>query len=410
MLRLASIAGGGVIAVPWTSVSAVRESPAFNAADADEVACRRHLRLIFEALQRYVADCRSYPQILSDLADTGYLDARVLLCPAVMRRGDFSLQDPGLMNWIDRERYTLYKYEYALGTEKHSRLNWQRQTEAGDWVTIIRCNEHRPKEAQFHLNLALNGAIYPSRLFWEQELIHLCAYYYLKDAEILKKGPLPLHRRMGSRAPEADASRSADLTLHYNALLSDGWMTSKPVDSLAEFDKKFLPPSRLLNHEEVAFDVRGALVLDGGKIAESAMRPRFRNSKLALFPTVARPIVATLQGSRLHALIGCFYEAEPNAVVGRLTVRYGNHRQKDLFLRYGENIAATREELTRAGHRTASPVWSPTPHRDHSVHTARLVCHVVWEGLDASQVIREIQFAGTETNTCLFLLALSTSG
>src|SRR5438093_3888533 len=120
-------------------------------------------------------------------------------------------------------------------------------------VPIVRCHVHEPT-----LNLAFDGQIYESDLYWEYNYTNLVSSEDLDICEIFAN---PADRKTLSiadfptRDPRA-SRRLLDLSEQYNGLLADSWQ-GFPGNHLAEL------PTGVQKFAEVPFDVRGVIQLRG---------------------------------------------------------------------------------------------------------------------------------------------------
>src|SRR5438093_986479 len=133
---------------PATS-SAQKTTDYWTTNAADEVACKSHLNVIYEALQEYQKRNQRLPRWLSELVPDYIHDARTLICPFVLNTGNLKKwrADLHLGRVFDDPGSCSYGYEFRTPMEDGSsiRLYRRRQMElVGFGVPIVRCVAHRP--------------------------------------------------------------------------------------------------------------------------------------------------------------------------------------------------------------------------------------------------------------------------
>src|SRR5881628_335189 len=166
------------------SISAAEDTvdAVFSRDPADKPACEANLNFIFGAIREYRKQHQDkLPDKLSDLNPQYIHDLKMLICPYVQRTG-------GLRQWrkqireLDFDPRTSYGYEFPQkemlddlwrGLPKRTWRDYkERQVEKlgklGGVVPIVRCHFHLPR-----LNLAFDGRIYESELYWEKNFTNL---------------------------------------------------------------------------------------------------------------------------------------------------------------------------------------------------------------------------------------------
>src|SRR5579859_4818859 len=133
----------------------------------EKEACRRNLKVIYDAIQAYQFDHKDLPNWLSDLVPDYLTDGNVLICPVCRRTG--RTESPPL---ADPKLACSYVFEFcpvAVGASipsepHHTRREWKRRQMGlvGSAVPMVRCRHHNPM-----LNLGFNGSIYESPSQWE---------------------------------------------------------------------------------------------------------------------------------------------------------------------------------------------------------------------------------------------------
>lgn len=374
-----------------------------------EQACRRNLKLIFDAVSRYASERGEHPYRLSDLAGT-YIDQDVLICPSLVSRGRLQNPRSDLVSNIANDPLTFYVWEYSLkkldGTKMTNRefKARQRQTAAGDWVPMVRCQAHMRPDRPLHLNLAFGGAVYESGLYWETHFRHLCPLPYLGHSEIFFSEAHPprytadIPKRSG-RAAEG----SLDLSDAYNALLSDPWNSDESSDRLNDWVAQ-LGPEWLFEHDGISFDVRGVVQVEGDSVR--LLRDNDPSNQLAFYPRLARPIAVNRPVSRLHALAGVIYAGDEGTEVGRLTLFRGDREVESLSLLQGGHVRPqpTGKEPPESASRLVyhrEPAPGTTKDAPHAVY------HVTWPMKAAGTGVDRLEFSALDGATSPFLMAVT---
>jgi len=374
-----------------------------------EQACRRNLKLIFDAVSRYVSERGEHPYRLSDLAGA-YIDHDVLICPSLVSRGRLQNPRSDLVSNIANDPLTFYVWEYSLkkvdGTKMTNRefKSRQRRTAVGDWVPMVRCQAHMRPDRPLHLNLGFGGAVYESGLYWETHFRHLCPLPYLGHSEIFfSEAHPPCYTDDIPKRARRAAEGALDLSGAYNALLSDPWNSDESSDRLNDWVTK-LGSEWLFGHEGIPFDVRGVVQVEGDSVR--LLRDQDPSNQLAFYPRRARPIEVNKPVSRLHALAGVIYTGEEGSEVGQIKVIRGDREVDSLPLLEGRHVRhqPTGKEPPESGSRLVY-------HRDSAQGTTRdaphAVYHVTWPMKSAGTVVDRLEFSALEGAASPFLMALT---
>src|SRR5881394_191909 len=230
----------------------------------DKEACLAQLNLIFEAIQEYRKQHENrLPDKLSDLTPEFVQNPNILICPYVRRTSGLRAFREEIRE-LSRDPRTSYGYEFPPGEIGEDlwrglpKRTWrefkERQMEkVGPVVPMVRCHVHEPE-----LNLAFDGNIYESGLYWETNFAHIISgedmhvERFFSDRAAVRKLDGPDFPPRDPGAPP----RLLDLTPHYNGLLTDSWQ-GFPSNHLAQL------PSGHQVFGGVPFDVRGVIQLRG---------------------------------------------------------------------------------------------------------------------------------------------------
>ena len=305
-----------------------------------------------------------------------------------------------LLNGLLEDPWTFYKWEWLRRpqAELHER---QRLMGAGDWVPLVRCDQHRDGEGNDHLNLSLGGGIYPSGVNWEYRLRHLVPYPYLWAKPLIGQEPLvPLAQRILGRASGA-TSRQVDLGGVFNAALSDPWVEGYSGDEAPEL-LEMGGQNRLLEHGGFRFELRGVVQLEGSMAVKTHRELEKNQTEEARFPLRMRALKVSQETSELHVLTGVILGEPVGTEAGILTLTMEDGGTSRLVLRHGMEVA---HEVFLTNPEAASLVWK-RERGGRSAYAPRSVSHVVWP-LGGVRRIVAISFEATASASSPFLLALT---
>jgi hypothetical protein len=389
--------------------------------------CRRNLQLIHDALVTHQREHEGkWPARLSDLAGR-YVPPEVLVCPRCYALGVYSLENTSLINTMEDDPQTVYKYELhprrpAPGLGEHTWLQWkegQRRTAVGDAVPMVRCDQHMIDDRNVHLNLSFGGDVYVSGVYWEESFRDQLPLPYLTNADQIGRSTLPIPERVPPR-PAGATGAHVDLGPAATALPRDPWQDGTSNDTLAGL-LEAVSPDGLWHHEGVSFDVRALVQLDGRRGNEREVKEETGRSEL-YYPTSPRVIQVGAGGRRLHIMGGVVFPAPEGSEVGGLLVRYTGGGEQRIPWRYGIEVrdgwydkSVGEEEKHRAW--TAESFDSDV----NGVPTRRgplAVYHWVVELNQPGQVIESLQFFSSATQESEadqftsgpFLLAVTVEG
>ncbi len=280
-----------VIGRPMSSARAQAAPTAAENPAEEKEACIKNLKQIYAAIVAYQNDKKDLPNWLSDLVPEYLTDANLLVCPVCRRTGKTesgSLADPKIS--------TSYLFEFcpvplgrsAPAAPTRTRREWKRLQMGlvGSIVPVVRCRHHDPV-----LNLAFDGTVYESPVFWENVVTnrvnqadltpaHLFAKESSTDSITTEREPPTQH--FAPRDPRAP-KRVLDLSGFYNAMFTESWHGNKGNDLAAL-------PTGLQTLGGVEFDVRGIVQL--GSKAPSAGK----------FPAQIKGIEVHQKCKRIHFL------------------------------------------------------------------------------------------------------------
>jgi WD40 repeat protein len=194
------------------------------------------------------------------------------------------------------------------------------------------------------------------------------------------------------------APNLVDLTVHYNGSLTEGWIPSTPFGTTVERNLGELPRG-IQQFDGVQFDVRGLVQMAG----------RTLNDFLgASYPKTVKDINANQKCSRLHFLQGTGWRVPDGTVIGRYVIRYEDGEQEEAPIIYGDNVRdwwfdPNAEEPTAH----AVPAWTG---KDAAVEKAKQMLRLykfTWENPRADSAIKSIDFESLNSNSSLFLIAIT---
>src|SRR6266850_950166 len=162
LLALSSAIGISLPSARAQSAPTTPENPG-----AEKEACIKNLNQIYAAIVAYQKDKKDLPNWLSDLVPEYLTDANVLVCPVCRRTGKTetgSLADPKISSSYLFEFCPVPLGRTAPTAPTKTRRDWKRLQMGlvGSIVPVVRCRHHNPV-----LNLAFDGTVYESPVFWE---------------------------------------------------------------------------------------------------------------------------------------------------------------------------------------------------------------------------------------------------
>jgi hypothetical protein len=370
------------------------ESRGVSTNEADAVACRAQLNIIYNALQKYIDEHQALPRWLSDLTPEYLKNPKLLVCPYVYKSGNVKNWWQGLKTFRvhDDPKPTSYSYEFCLEKvnglpETTCREYKQRQMEIfGGAVPIIRCTVHsRP------INLACDGTVYTSGEDWE----HLFARS--ADDTNAVQAPLPdgeakyiVRRLVRPRAANTNA-RCIDLSSNYNATLFHL--------STVEYDGKVIEmiTNGVYTVQGISFDVRGLVHLTA------------KNSAIPFPQAVEGGISLNQQCARIHLFHGTVGEAAEGAIVARYIFHLENGHKFQMPIRYGEDVQSRFFDPDDPhGPKESQPAWVSPPDRvGSSGHALRLYVNS-WSNPESESIIQKVEFISEMTASAPFLVAVTT--
>lgn len=396
LVFVAAILGGLPICLTTTVWSQGNATPGNAKRDAEEKEeCTRNLKLIYAAIQAYKVDHKDLPNWLSDLVPQYLADTGVLICPVCKRTGETEtspLADPKIPS--------SYVYQFSPVPVGKNNPDWtwrewkRRQMGlAGSSVPLVCCQHHGAT-----LNLAFDGRIYESNGSWESLLTNQVKGADLTVEAVFGSNAAPSGMRKAEATPPTYPPRDPqaapgliDLTLYYNARLSDSWLNGTN-NSLAQ----------LVGTQPLAgvlFDVRGIIQLAGER------------SSTKRFPTQVLGIKLQQNCQRLHFLQAAAYsnsETNGEHEIGLYAAHLANGTRLNIPIIYGRNVRdwyskndepPLEKELTVA--------WTGTnPASSAAKQTLRLFA-LVWTNPAPDIQIESIDFVSHHDGAAPFLIAVT---
>jgi hypothetical protein len=317
----------GLHAAPGDTPQRGSPAPDYTTSAEYEAACGRQLNIIYGAIQQYRKQHgKLLPDKLSDLMPDHLNDPNVLICPFVRSRGGLRLWKKKFKE-LTPDAHTSYSYELPAvplppslwrgvprKTWREFKLRVMEVEEVGPVVPMVRCHDHRPR-----LNLAYDGRIYQSDLYWERKFIRdehrlMPARLFAVPAPGRRSGP----ENFPPRDPAADG-RLVDLTQFYNAALSHSWQG---------FEENHLGrlPVGLQEFGGVGFDARGVIQLRGSDLP-------------APFPDRVEGIKVHQRCRRVHFLHAASFDFHSGSTNGIYTLHFADGRAAEIPVIYGRHTA-----------------------------------------------------------------------
>src|SRR6266446_2539984 len=177
---------GFALVIAWSTYP-VRAQPGPKGTLEEKEECTGNLKQIYAAIQAYQKDKKDLPNWLSDLVPEYLTNANLLVCPVCRRTGKTesgSLADPKIS--------TSYLFEFcpvplgrsAPAAPTRTRREWKRLQMGlvGSIVPVVRCRHYDPV-----LNLAFDGTVYESPVFWENVVTNRVNQADLTPAHLFAK-------------------------------------------------------------------------------------------------------------------------------------------------------------------------------------------------------------------------------
>jgi hypothetical protein len=390
-----------LLQIPSSAAYGETAAEGTNQAEADVKACKEQLNRILEALQRYKAQHGRMPNWFLDLHPEIIDDPKTFICPVVQRLGDLRTWRAGIRDEVfwDPILPTSYSYEFCakeLQLAPGVQTTWQEYKKrqmalVGNRVPVVRCFAHDPV-----LNLPVEGRVYPSGSYWEDEITNVVHEQLVPNAlfQDLLKVFLDTPRSFPPRSADAD-SRLVDLTEHYNFRLDETWVPKGTGrGDFANLAQGVVKLERL----EVAFDIRGRVQLKGRKLPMP-------------FPPRVDGIKVNQQCGRLHFLCGTVRGANTTdgTEIGSFEIHYADGQSKRIQIRYGEPVQDWLFDPTvQKGDAQVAWTGSIGSLRASQVggKLLRLYC-LTWENPSPEVPIAKLDFVSALADAAPFLIAIT---
>jgi hypothetical protein len=363
--------------------------------------CIHNLNAIYKALEAYQADHKDLPNWLSDLVPKYLADANLLVCPVCRRTGKTEtapLADPNIS--------CSYLFEFCpvpLGASaptaaNRTRREWKRRQMGliGSKVPIVRCRHHDPL-----LNLAFDGTVYESPLFWEWTFTNRISAVEFTAARLFANDPqttaqADANQSITRRFPARDEKarpQLLDLTKFYNAALNESWHGGTEANNL-----EALAPG-LQTIAGVEFDVRGIIQLAG------------KSPSSTKFPTEVKEIPVHQKCQRLNFLhsAGWGNNAEEGKVLGSYVVHFAaNSMRLEIPITYGH---AVRDWHVMAGEPPAPKelvvAWKGENAVSKRTNGSIRLFLTTWTNIVPDIEIETIDFTSSLSSAAPFLIAIT---
>jgi len=305
--------------------------------------CRQNLKLIGDALAVYRQSHQGeFPRELGDLVAESWLtDPNHLKCPATDVTGQS--QVPPERFPVPGEgdgRVVGYNYElsrsptywegnsYEFSFYRFKQL--QRNSLAGGNMPIVRCLHEVGEESRW-LNLAADGSVYESGLYWESEFVDILPGPRLAP-ELVKWGHLPMRQLVRPR-PQGATAAMLDLRSYYNARFDDPWINADKGEELISFILDLR--EGLYRSDQTVFEPAGIIQLNG-RIVTSGDSLGYER---LMYPTHTPSIRLGRAFKLMHVLGGVLFESPADTVVARLRFFQEDRQPAALWeWRYGVDV------------------------------------------------------------------------
>ena len=379
-----------------------------------EIACRSQMMIIYEALTYYQdATDGEFPNQLGELVGD-YLAPEVLYCPAAYAKGETDSGKAGLIDLSSTDgRIRGYKWELAMDrnyTRKDTKgriYQWveykklQLKTPAGEWVPMVRCEHHATEsEPEKRVNLAVNGKIYTSELYWESQFTHLLPYQYM-TYDLVEFYVKPLVSFMRQRSPKATPSM-IDLRPYANAMPEHPWIWGRWGEEMDEFSSML--SDGIFSSKGINFDISGLIQL-GGKLSDD-----WRNSfDIKHFPDESKLIRVPAQFTKLHILGGVVFSSDIAAKVAFIELLSGERELLSTIpWEYGSDVVDIFQPVDLKNDLPVryNIVWTEDVMRNRKPAVASLI-QMEFENPVIDQDVAFIRFRAGEHYSSPFILGLT---
>ncbi len=357
--------------------------------DPRELICRTNLMLIYDGIQHYRSEYKDVPQWLSHLHPRFIADREVLQCPMAKAAGRTSIDVTGRRKLHDPD--TSYFYEFNPGeiesTRGHSNREWKfaQMRVVGPVVPIVRCLLHREslKHADGVLNLAFNGVIYESGLYWENNFTEIVSPDLLTSDHLLAQDT-SIRLVVVPPRPELATPQQIDLSKFYNvSLQKPAWIERDLIDLSGV-------PAGLAHWNGVRFDVRGAVQMAS------------KHTAVGVFPSGTANIGVGQPCRSIHFVHGAIGVATVGTVLGKYLVRYEGGLSREVPIVYGRNVASVHEPFYSAGLAEAKVAFE-----EEDCPTPVMLWHFTWTNPEPDLVISYIRAVSSVTNAGPILVAVT---
>jgi len=376
-------------------------------AESPNVACRRNLSLLWEALQHYRANHGSYPHKLSDLLGSHLSHSSVFACPTTRESGDGSLGtdllDPSNYDPIVRG----YGWEFSpdttigdggakeyLGQEGNLTMlqfkELQEKTPIGNHIPLIRCRHHEKC-----LNLSVSGKIYESGRYWESNFVKDFPATYTTALNVLLD-----HRPLKDRFPKRPPNISPEL-LNFrpwaNAMFTDPWNSNHIDDRLTDFPDACT--DNIFVHKGIHFDV-------------GAMLQLHNHETEPWFPSSITGVNVTRKFRNAHILGAVYFGHTDSSRVAKITFHrhYKNFPLDTMEWIYGKNVLSHRYKSTDTpedGPITSSVAWEGASKLGKKNGEHARIFHMTWENPHPEIPVETLDFEATHEDSMPFILAIT---
>jgi len=252
-------------------------------------------------------------------------------------------------------------------------------------VPVVRCPYHGRGS---WLNLAMNGQIYASGLYWEKNVAN--------DVDALELGallgnPQPLPTLSPAAFPARDRHAEAqllDLTGFYNATLTNSWQ-GFPGNHLGRL------PSGVQTLDGVRFDIRGVIQLGAIELPNK-------------FPKRVDGIPVAQKCRRIHFLHAASYLYRTNTLDGLYVIHYTDGREQQIPLLHGQEIADWWRDPKRATRTTkAKEVWSGLNEAAEAYGKVLCLHRFTWDNPRKETPIATLSFVSAPVAHTPFVVAIT---
>ena len=366
-----------------------------------------------EALAAYRQNHQGFfPPELGDLIVEKMLsDPNSLKCPAAIAAGLGSVRNPNQVTDPGAADGKVFGYNYEIsqkdtawegagyGFSLYRFKQLQMKSLVGQYMPVVRCSHHGPDR---RLNLAVDGSIYESGLYWESSFVDILPGSRLAP-ELVAMSHLPMAQLVRPRSNQATPAM-LDLRPWYNARFEDPWVHSETGQELTSFTLDLT--AGLFASQTIQFEPAGIVQLNGKVGGEG----EFRGYNRLMYPTNVAAIRIGRTFKVMHVLGGVVHRSPANTIVARLQfVAEGIRPPRFWEWRYGTDVSqlsfgpSDRQNESEL----ATVAWTGDFEKEREFGRRAQLFHLRFVNPEPDQVVTQINFGAGDGVSSPFIAAIT---